>query len=156
MPTPSRPTVATPPGNSSAFVNQPSPGTVGGGKLGAHSPQHIEPTPEHPEQQQEEDIGAALEENPGNVATTTTKEVKRKSRSGTINRSFKFPPSPTMTRREAEAEDAAGLTTVGVVTATARSSVEVPPPPPVEKEKSSHVVEDGDDDVGPTVEISLN
>ena len=37
------------------------------------------------------------------------------------------------------------------------SSVEVPPPPPVEKEKVvSHSADDGEEDVGPTEEISLN
>jgi hypothetical protein len=50
-------------------------------------------------------------------------------------------------------EDDAGLMSVGVV---APSSVEVPPPPPVEKEKMSHVIEEGEEDVGETEEIALN
>lgn len=100
-------------------------------------------------------------------------EMKHKS-SGTMDRNFKFPTSPTQAQEvppvpsiptQAPApkpEHGAGstltheddMTPVAVVVP---SSVEVPPPPPVEKEfqKSFVESEDGEEEVGETVEIDL-
>jgi hypothetical protein len=100
-------------------------------------------------------------------------DMKHKS-SGTMDRNFKFPPSQTQAQAvppvpslptQASApkpEHEAGsnrtneddMTPVAVVVP---SSVEVPPPPPVEKEIRKSLVEsdDGDEEVGETVEIDL-
>jgi len=94
--------------------------------------------------------------------TSSEKEARRRSRQGSMNKNFKFPPTspsppavldmPSSNTPSAE-EDEAGLTSVGVV---APSSVEVPPPPPVEKERVGQVVDEGEEDVGETEEIALN
>ncbi|KAG2055128.1 hypothetical protein BDR06DRAFT_954703 [Suillus hirtellus] len=100
-------------------------------------------------------------------------EMKHKS-NGTMDRNFKFPTSPTQAQvvppvpslptqaRAPKPEHEAGsnrtneddMTPVAVVVP---SSVEVPPPPPVEKEirKSFVESEDGEEEVGETVEIDL-
>jgi chitin biosynthesis protein CHS5 len=94
-----------------------------------------------------------------------------------MNREFKFPVSPPaqeppqqppVPRRDSDkapASPPAGenlaepeseeeeLTSVGMV---APSTIEVHPPPPIEKEKAGNVADDGEEDVGPTEEISLN
>jgi chitin biosynthesis protein CHS5 len=79
------------------------------------------------------------------------------SRSGEMNPHFRFPsPTPQITSPSSLPEgsrdnsDGAALVTP--------STIEVPAPPPVEKEKSSSSVslEEGEDEVGDTVEISLN
>jgi len=145
MPAPSR-VPSSPP--QSAFINQPSSNSEAKAKT-----RGFEPTPE--ELDTEADVAQT-------VKRATSAEGKRKSRSGTMNRDFKFPstssasppaipdlPSSTVNM----GEDDAGLMSVGVV---APSSVEVPPPPPVEKEKMSHVIEEGEEDVGETEEIALN
>lgn len=100
-------------------------------------------------------------------------EMKHKS-SGTMDRNFKFPTSLTQAQAvppvpslptqapAPEHEHEAGptraneddMTPVAVVVP---SSVEVPPPPPVEKETRKSFVEseDGEEEVGETVEIDL-
>ncbi|KAI0053792.1 hypothetical protein FA95DRAFT_1530798 [Auriscalpium vulgare] len=123
------------------------------------------PTPEE-EGEEEEDVAQS---------TKVRKSSQRRSRHGTMDREFKFPPSkPTEERSSPLASTAerstapnpgpagysvdedgveeAGLSAVGGVAA---SVVEVPPPPPVEKEISGHA-DDGEEDVGETEEISLN
>ena len=140
MPAPSRVTSTSPP--NSAFVNQPSESKDRAGGF--------EPTPELDENTQ----GATLKK-----TTSWEKEARRKSRQGSMNKHFKFPPTspsppavPDVPPSNAE-EDDSGLTSVGVV---APSSVEVPPPPPVEKERLGQAVDDGEEDVGETEEIALN
>jgi hypothetical protein len=94
-------------------------------------------------------------------------------RHGTMDREFKFPVATTSLESDAALHDQqaastgtrdtrvsddaeeAGLTAVDVV-APSNSTVEVPPPPPIEKERSPTSHDDGDEDVGETVEISLN
>ncbi|KAG1877413.1 hypothetical protein F4604DRAFT_1757294 [Suillus subluteus] len=100
-------------------------------------------------------------------------DFKHKS-SGTMDRNFKFPPSQTQAQAvppvpsiptqppTPKPEPEAGsnrinedeMTPVAVVVP---SSVEVPPPPPVEKEIRKSFVEsdDGEEEVGETVEIDL-
>jgi chitin biosynthesis protein CHS5 len=101
-------------------------------------------------------------------------EMRHKS-SGTMDRNFKFPPSqsqaqvvpavppipPTQSpvpKPESEADsdhaDEEYKTPVAVV---APSSVKVPPPPPIEKESHRGYAEseEGDEEVGETVEIDL-
>jgi chitin biosynthesis protein CHS5 len=102
-----------------------------------------------------------------------------RTRHGTMDREFKFPPTSVPpasdaassgqqaavagnkadagTRNATSARDdgieEVGLTAVNLVTP---SSVEVPPPPPIEKERPPTNHDDAEDDVGETVEISLN
>ncbi|KAH7906124.1 hypothetical protein BJ138DRAFT_1130104 [Hygrophoropsis aurantiaca] len=108
------------------------------------------------------------------TARPTASELKHKS-NGTMDRNFKFPPanaSPpppvpsisvvpaeeSIPKTESATNGAAygesDLTQVGVV---APSSVEVPPPPPIEKESRARNVteEEGEEEVGETVEIDL-
>lgn len=86
-----------------------------------------------------------------------------------MNKAFKFPPSgdgspeiPTIKATQSppridvpERLDGADTRSLAstVITPT---NVEVPPPPPMDKERvDSHSIDDGDDDVGETVEIAL-
>ena len=131
---------------NSAFLNQPSANSEPRARSG-----RFEPTPE-------EFDGDAQD-----ADTTAEKEARRKSRPGTMDKNFKFPPTsspsppavPNLPSSDNQSpdEDDAGLTSVSVV---APSSVEVPPPPPVEKERVGQAVEEGEDDVGETEEIALN
>ncbi|KAG7097575.1 hypothetical protein E1B28_004912 [Marasmius oreades] len=99
----------------------------------------------------------------------TSTANKRKSRSGTMNRDFKF-PSPTTSPVTVQNEGVPSPSPLGITEeskppspdsikrAITPSSIEVPPPPPVEKERNNgHEDSDGDDDdLGPTVDIPLN
>lgn len=90
-------------------------------------------------------------------------ELKRSSRSGEMNREFRFPVTRTVPMEPAQGKKPAPReldSTKLVQPASAKavvtpSSIEVPPPPPVEKERSQSSVEDGEDDVGDTVDIPL-
>jgi hypothetical protein len=110
------------------------------------------------------------------------KVENRKSRNGSMNKEFKFPPtSPVSSNAPAEhtppaavpssaLDDAEPLKKSPPVSANNEasgrpasmvtpSSIEVPAPPPVEKEKSMSKVslyESVEDDVGDTVDIPLN
>ena len=91
-------------------------------------------------------------------------EHKRNSR-GEMNREFRFPVTRTSEpvaqaqggRKPAPRElDSTQLAQPASAKAVVTpSSIEVPPPPPVEKERSQSSVEDGEDDVGDTVDIPL-
>jgi chitin biosynthesis protein CHS5 len=147
MPAPSRVTSMSPPG--SGFVNQPSTNSESRDRRGG-----FEPTPEELDGDAPEGDLAAQR------ATSAEKEARRRSRPGTMDRNFKFPPSNSPSPpavpdlpSSSTGEDEAGLTSVVVV---APSSVEVPPPPPVEKERVGQTVEDGEEEVGETEEIALN
>ncbi|KAH9076992.1 hypothetical protein EDB83DRAFT_2347648 [Lactarius deliciosus] len=144
-----------------------SPGPSPPGSSGAQ-PKPVrkvfEPTPEE---------GRDADESPD--ATAETKSTKNRglprTRHGTMDREFKFPPSESQTpppgqqtsassadntsRAHDDGPEEAQLTAVNVV-APSIGSVEVPPPPPIEKERSTNNHDDGDDDVGETEEISLN
>jgi hypothetical protein len=117
-----------PTGNPSSFVNQATD------KAGV---KHFEPT---------------VEESGEETQETASEESKR---IGQMNKNFKFPPDAEPTSSTNDSATAKGqddeLTTVGMVVP---SSIEVHPPPPVEKEGGA--VEDREEDVGPTEEISLN
>ncbi|KAH7922568.1 hypothetical protein BV22DRAFT_1106543 [Leucogyrophana mollusca] len=131
--------------------------------------QTFEPTPEEDNDQEENGRTEAIR--------PAVSEMRHKS-SGTMDRNFKFPPSSSASppppvpsisvapvqqpappagpalaiKRESEGES--DLTPVGMV---APSSVEVPPPPPIEKENRGRSVaeEEGEEEVGETVEIDL-
>jgi len=97
-------------------------------------------------------------------------EMKHKS-NGMMDRNFKFPPSqiqaqvvppvPSMqspaSKPESEADsNHATEENETPVTVVPPSSVEVPPPPPIEKESiRGYLSEEGDEEVGKTVEIDL-
>lgn len=164
MPPPGRHTPPTPPSNNSTFLNQPQ------SPEGAERPRNPEPIPEdvqHGRDDDGEEVRMDLER-PGGTDTAT----KRKS-IGVINPEFKFPSpassphipdgsSPSELQGKAESPPPkleGGIRGVEHVPVTP-SSIEVPPPPPVEKEisraRGNSVVDDSEDDVGPTVEVDLS
>ncbi|GLB34254.1 putative fibronectin type 3 domain containing protein [Lyophyllum shimeji] len=156
MPAPARST-ETPPTQVSPFLNQAvSPETKARTVA-------FEPTPEEPaEDNHAEEV---------QLERSTSRETKHKN-NGSMNREFRF-PSPTQSpvqpniqskkeRRSPPAQlDEPRAAEDGqeqkqpVVTP---SSIEVPPPPPVEKERSvsSASVDEGEEEVGDTVDIPLN
>lgn len=89
-----------------------------------------------------------------------------------MNREFRFPPSateatqagkkspptalPVQQHQGDEAEDGEENPSTQGSRVITPSAIEVPPPPPVEKERSIGSNDDGDDDVGPTVEVDLS
>lgn len=99
---------------------------------------------------------------------TTTTESKHKGRNGSMNRDFRFPsPSsspvqsnmPTRSQKRSpppELNEPAAQSVPPVVVTPA--SIEVPAPPPVEKENSASnaSLDEGEDEVGDTVDIPLN
>jgi len=149
MPPPSRAKSISPPATS-AFVNQPmaSPETQSRAA-------RFEPTLEESVEDDAEDV--QLER--------TGHDNQRKSRSGIMNKDFRFPPNANSDTPIKKAHPPPPLAPESLVTGTdtrkpnviTPSSVEVPPPPPVEKGNTgSHTVDEGEEEVGPTVEISLN
>ncbi|TFK43985.1 hypothetical protein BDQ12DRAFT_623298 [Crucibulum laeve] len=152
MPPPAR----TPPGNASTFVGQPQPASA------SRPPPQFEPTPEEGDDTEEVQL-----------ERTTSNESKRKSRAGTMNKDFRFPSpatSPTIPDKDPmtkvppapldEDKLKQGPLDDKPASVITPSSIEVPPPPPVEKERRSVSAssgdEDGEDDVGDTVEVDLN
>ncbi|KAJ7092864.1 fibronectin type III/BRCA1 domain-containing protein [Mycena belliarum] len=137
------PTASPPAPQTSAFVNQPA----------------ASPTP--PLGSTPEDAGEDLADDPDAEAVALERAVsasvleKRQSRTGTMNRAFKFPTpvsSPTI-------DDASSVPSIHRVVTP--SNIEVPPPPPVEKELSgspprSARGDEGDEELGDTVDIPLN
>ncbi|KAF8967467.1 hypothetical protein BDZ97DRAFT_1803452 [Flammula alnicola] len=165
MPPPSR-VPGTPPSNASTFVNQPPSATTA---------RHIEPTVEERDESDPDTQTVHLERTTSPGSPSAAKTEHRKSRNGSMNKEFKFPPtSPVSSHGALPASDTAAAKKVSpapledeslkeedhkrpaVITP---SSIEVPAPPPMEKEKSmSNVSLDDsvDDDVGDTVDIPLN
>ncbi|KAF7975167.1 hypothetical protein HWV62_10353 [Athelia sp. TMB] len=145
LPAPARKTSTSPPAASAApTASQPA----------------FESTPEEPA----EDGGEA--EDKLSKPVITSKEARRRSRPGTMDRAFKFPPDspsssppiatapPPVPSLPATEDKEEGMERATVV---APSSVEVPAPPPVEKERTSESGgSEGDEDVGETEEIALN
>ena len=165
MPAPSR-IPDTPPSNASAFINQPINSAARQGRFEQPS---VEEELEHAHAGDPDLHTARLE----NAATLNVNAEKRKSRSGSINRDFKFPSVSSSASgsqatpadvTQSASSDESGSDSVerrdGDLHARKPSAIEVPAPPPVEKEPSMSsnlsLEESVDDDVGPTVEISLN
>lgn len=74
-----------------------------------------------------------------------------------MKRDFKFPSStpPDSTSGSPKSQESKGHVKAQE-SVVSPSSIEVPPPPPVEKERSTSTVDDGEDEVGDTVEVPLN
>ncbi|KAH0588190.1 Chitin biosynthesis protein CHS5 [Termitomyces sp. J132] len=160
MPAPARPT-DIPPTQTSPFLNQdeiPS----------SSKPVPFEPTPENPKEDKDAEEVQLQRVTSEGTSTSTSNEHKR---NGSMNHNFKFPspasspvvpsaPNPMPQRRSPpeQLEHLDSATKVQPSTVITPSSIEVPPPPPVEKEKSasSMSLEEGEDDVGDTVDIPLN
>lgn len=154
MPAPNR-AAGTPPSNVSPFLNQNQPTSP------ERSAPPFESTPEE-NLEDEESEEVQLER-----STSNKTPKSQQSTIGEMNPQFRFPSTePTIggvpVKRErkippGELHDniSAPVQSFSVVTP---SSIEVPPPPPVEKERStSHIpTDDGEDDVGDTVDIPLN
>ncbi|KAJ7291550.1 hypothetical protein C8J57DRAFT_1273397 [Mycena rebaudengoi] len=153
---PSRATAASaspPAPQASAFVNSATP-PLGG-------------TPEE-DDDRSDSTGSAGGSN-GN--STSTVMQKRMSRTGTMNREFKFPTAHVPSIQsihdavaKARGDDARGdlqganNLPASIHRVVTPSNIEVPPPPPVEKEVArgkSPRSEDGEDELGDTVEIEL-
>lgn len=156
MPAPSRNTTTSPPGSSSNFVNQPPPSPETQARAS-----YFGPTPEETSEET-----AAEEVQAERRSSLTSTESKRKSRSGTMNRQFKFPntstpdqalnktpASPSASPEQQYTRPSGAKSPPAVIVP---SNIEVPPPPPVEKEQSTSSVDEGEDDVGDTVDIPLN
>lgn len=142
----------TPSSNASAFINQPLSGKE------SHSSRQFEAPLEE------------REENPG-LQTAKLEDIsraeKRKSRTGIMNKEFKFPvTSPTQETPLSPEENENSNNTLenqrssqGNKHSQKPSALEVHAPPPIEKEPSFSnlsLAESTDDDVGPTVEVPLN
>ncbi|KZT29558.1 hypothetical protein NEOLEDRAFT_1085576 [Neolentinus lepideus HHB14362 ss-1] len=132
----------------------------------------IAPTPE---ENGEEDMSESQSPE-RTVDGRTSKSAKRRTRHGTMDKAFKFPPdgfegaqppipeSPSPPRPEESESQAAAQPApeepkgpkIPAVHVVAPSTVEVPPPPPVEKEKAPASHDEGEEEVGETEEISLN
>ncbi|KDR84344.1 hypothetical protein GALMADRAFT_111621 [Galerina marginata CBS 339.88] len=167
MPPPSRNNApGTPPSIQSAFVNQPTT---------ENRPRQFEPTLE--EREEDPDTESAQFERSTSASPTASasaaaaaKQESRKSRMGSMNKEFKFPPtSPTPGQPDSAKTPQAGpppedLGLEGKFqkrrsAVVDPSNIEVPAPPPVEKERSMNRVsldESVEDEVGDTVDIPLN
>ncbi|KAJ7708534.1 hypothetical protein B0H16DRAFT_1632690 [Mycena metata] len=97
-------------------------------------------------------------------AVSSTVMEKRMSRTGTMNREFKFPTpvsSPTV-EATPNVPNISSLTNGPMPRVVTPSNIEVPPPPPVDKELapgmggSSPRSEMGEEELGDTVDIPLN
>ncbi|KAJ7628905.1 fibronectin type III/BRCA1 domain-containing protein [Roridomyces roridus] len=137
----------TPGQTTSSFVNQPASSSS------PTSPPATTATVTAPDDPSVED---AQTESASASAERMAVMEKRMSRTGTMNREFKFPPtSPTPV---SPTGDAPNLPSIQARVVTP-SNIEVPPPPPVEKEAKDGGGEAGDpgeEDVGDTVDIPLN
>ncbi|KAF8165887.1 hypothetical protein B0H34DRAFT_254693 [Crassisporium funariophilum] len=182
MPPPSRSSgpvhpPGTPPSPASTFVNQPSSTSANNSRA-----RHFEPTLEEAEQDDPDTQTVQLER----TTSLTSNESKRKSRSGTMNREFKFPPtgsspgnSPVPSSAPVPAavqENSTKKASPPVLSEEHQSmqrndqegrkpavitpsSIEVPAPPPMEKERALNRIsldDSNEDDVGDTVDIPLN
>ncbi|KZP19428.1 hypothetical protein FIBSPDRAFT_911438 [Athelia psychrophila] len=158
MPAPSRRTSTSPPAPAAPQAQAAVIATAAA---------RFEPTPEEPtgtgSDADEGEQRAQAQQLP--KPTVTSKDAKRRSRPGTMDRAFKFPPDapspplgappvPALPPSAGGQRDEAGMESASVV---APSSVEVPPPPPVEKERAHESADsEGGEDVGETEEIALN
>ncbi|KAJ7914823.1 hypothetical protein B0H13DRAFT_2001259 [Mycena leptocephala] len=137
MPPLARNNAPSPPApQASSFVNQPP----------ASATPPLEPTPEADDSDTEE---VKLER----VVDRTVME-KRMSRTGTMNREFKF-PTPVSSPTVADTPNMPSIHRV-----VTPSNIEVPPPPPVEKELGvspprSARSDEGEEELGETVDIPL-
>ncbi|KAG6917675.1 hypothetical protein DXG01_001650 [Tephrocybe rancida] len=154
MPPPARSTEA-PPGQTSPFLNQ------GDSPPAPPKPAPFEPTPE--ETAEDNDVEEVQ------LQRTLSAESKRKSRNGSMDRDFKFPTpssSPVISTIPPRTEQRSSPTPPAETSSTAvqpagvitPSNIEVPPPPPIEKEKAASTtsLDEGEDDLGDTVDIPLN
>ncbi|KAJ7337680.1 fibronectin type III/BRCA1 domain-containing protein, partial [Mycena albidolilacea] len=187
MPPPARGAAASPvtQAQASSFVN-------------AATPPPLSPTPEHPAAEgattpaaaddpdaEDVQLGRASTTSPSSDARERVDSLpssiaeKRMSRTGTMNREFKF-PTPVSSPVVADTPNVPSLSSLsqslsnaaageeragegeGIHRVVTPSTIEVPPPPPVEKElgvspsRSRGGSDDGDDgDLGETVEIEL-
>jgi chitin biosynthesis protein CHS5 len=158
MPPPAR----SPPNSAGSFVNnQP----LSAATSAASSRPQFEPTVE---ESAAEDADAAEEvkleasaASPDGGEQTPTSE-KRKSRAGTMNKAFKFPPSPPadgappLPSTVEQPKEGGANKGKGKAKDTEPPVMDVPPPPPVEKERTrAQSMSESEDDVGDTVDIPL-
>ncbi|KAJ7216180.1 hypothetical protein B0H12DRAFT_1154283 [Mycena haematopus] len=136
MPPPARTAASPPQAATSTFVNQPA----------ASATPPLEPTPEDTKGE-----AADSDDTESVRLERSTVMEKRMSRTGTMNREFKFPTpvsSPTVAN-----------TPPSIHRVVTPSNIEVPPPPPVEKElgvsPSRSARSDEEEELGETVDIPL-
>lgn len=154
MPPASRPT-QSPPGPSIPR------GQLSNSEQASRPTNNLGPTPEESHEDTEE---VDLQRRESNSST----ESRHKAKAGSMNRDFKF-PSPAIPNQEfkqptvpgsppgsaKESPTTATQNKQVAPTVIAPSSIEVPPPPPIEKEHSITTSDEGDDDLGDTVDIPL-
>ncbi|KAF8520745.1 hypothetical protein BU17DRAFT_46308 [Hysterangium stoloniferum] len=105
------------------------------------------------------------EEDEHDIAEHPASPPKPRHRNGTMNKDFKFPPgtptSPPVPVPSSSNAPKPGGASEGETNSSGYDVTppEVPPPPPMEKERVQQLRDDGDDgedDVGPTVEVDLS
>ncbi|RXW18894.1 hypothetical protein EST38_g6954 [Candolleomyces aberdarensis] len=165
-----------PPARSgSGFVNQP-PSSAGA----SARPSTIKEDARDDDDTEEVDLQSAS----AAADEETSKENKRKSRAGTMNKGFKFPPEPSSPQEDSPSPETTPTAKAAAfahakkgsggsnsdggrkrgldkgkqreTSPASTSNIEVPPPPPVEKETPRASLSDTDDDLGDdTVDIPL-
>lgn len=125
----------------------------------AASPPNVKFEPPQEADEGEESDGQRAQESTSTSPPPRSGDAHK--RTSSMKRDFKFPPtSPPSTDGGSPktSEDAQQLK--GHIKAQesviSPASIEVPPPPPVEKERLANTVDDGEDEVGDTVEVPLN
>ncbi|KAH6912482.1 fibronectin type III/BRCA1 domain-containing protein [Coprinopsis sp. MPI-PUGE-AT-0042] len=164
MPPPAR----SPPNSAGSFVNN-QPFSAAANTAASSRPQ-FEPTVEESATDDADAEEVKLEASAGSPdeQTPTSASEKRKSRAGTMNKKFKFPPSPPAeeapplpsTGEQGGQVKEEGAPTTDKGKGKAKDSeppvMDVPPPPPVEKERTrAQSMSESEDDVGDTVDIPL-
>ncbi|KAF5364113.1 hypothetical protein D9756_000087 [Leucocoprinus leucothites] len=149
MPAPSRNAASSPPQQSDTGD---SPSTVR-----FETPQEVDETAADEELQKQQRSPPPVGPSSSSPPPKSSMEAHR--RSSSMKRDWKFPTatspeSGSPKSPEGESQKAKGH--VAQESVISPSSIEVPPPPPVEKERSTSTVDDGEEDVGDTVEVPLN
>lgn len=153
MPTPAR----------SSISSHPHPTTgAAPSSVKFEAPQEADETAysnDNRQQQHSPPVAAASPSSPSpSSPQNSSSEAPR--RSGSMKRNWKFPTLASSDNGSPKSPEVDGQKTKGHLKAQesliSPSSIEVPPPPPVEKERPTNTIDDGEDEVGDTVEVPLN
>jgi len=125
-------------------------------------PQEADETADSNDNRQQQNSPPAAAPSPPSSSPSSpqnsSSEVPRRSNS--MKRNWKFPTLASSDNGLPKSPEIDGQKTKGHLKAQesliSPSSIEVPPPPPVEKERLSYTIDDGEDEVGDTVEVPLN
>lgn len=153
MPTPSR----------SSISSHPHP-TVGvaSSSVKFEAPQEADETAfsNDNRQQQHSPLAASPSSPSSSPPSPQNSSSEAPRRSGSMKRNWKFPTLASSDNGSPKLPEVDGQKNKGHFKAQesliSPSSIEVPPPPPVEKERPTNTIDDGEDEVGDTVEVPLN